>query len=125
MAEIVYSPSLPATIEVKPIVPAVVQQPETTEGVVNVGVTRVVDVAMPGPRGPKGEKGDPGDGTSMVLSINGMVGDVVLDAPDVHADPEGAAIAAASAAVSTHLSDPDPHPQYLKTVGNTLDGGNF
>lgn len=125
MAEIVYSPSLPATIEVKPVVPAVVQQPEITEEVVNVGVARVIDVAMPGPRGPKGEKGDPGDGTSMVLSVNGMVGDVVLGAEDVNADPEGAAIAAASAAVSVHLADPDPHPQYLKTVGNVLDGGNF
>ena len=124
MAEIVYRPTLPATIEIKPIVPAVVQQPEITEEVVNVGLARVVDVAMPGPRGPKGEKGDPGDGTSMVLSINGMVGDVVLDAEDVQADPEGAAIAAASSTMATHLADPDPHGQYVAD-GDVLNGGNF
>lgn len=124
MAEIVYRPTLPATIEIKPIVPAVVQQPEIVEEVVNVGVARVIDVAAPGPRGPKGEKGDPGDGTSMVLSINGLVGDVVLDAPDVNADPEGAAIAAASSAMALHLADPDPHGQYVAD-GDVLNGGNF
>jgi len=68
MAEIVYSPSLPATIEVKPIVPAVVQQPETTEGVVNVGVTRVVDVAAPGPKGDRGPQGVPGPPGSDVVA---------------------------------------------------------
>lgn len=125
MAEIVYRPTLPATIEVKPVVPAVVQQPEVVEEVVNVGVARVIDVAAPGPQGPPGPKGDPGDGTSMVLSVNGMVGDVVLDAEDVHADPEGAAIAAASASMATHLADPNPHDQYLKAPGGALDGGNF
>lgn len=124
MAEIIYRPTLPATIEVKPVVPAVVQQPEIVEEVVNVGVARVIDVAAPGPRGPKGEKGDPGDGTSMVLSINGMVGDVVLDAPDVNADPEGTAIAAASSSMAMHLADPDPHGQYVGD-GDILDGGNF
>lgn len=124
MAEIIYRPTLPATIEVKPVVPAVVQQPEIVEEVVNVGVARVIDVAAPGPRGPKGEKGDPGDGTSMVLSINGMVGDVVLDAEDVQADPEGAAIAAASASMAAHMADPDPHGQYVAD-GDVLNGGNF
>lgn len=124
MAEIVYRPSLPATIEIKPVVPVVVQQPEITEEVVNVGLARVIDVAAPGPRGPKGEKGDPGDGTSMVLSINGMVGDVVLDAEDVQADPEGTAIAAASSAMAMHLADPDPHGQYVAD-GDILNGGNF
>lgn len=124
MAEIVYSPSLPATIEVKPVVPAVVQQPEITEEVVNVGLARVIDVAAPGPQGPPGPKGDPGDGTSMVLSINGMVGDVVLDAEDVQADPEGTAIAAASSAMAMHLADPDPHGQYVAD-GDILNGGNF
>lgn len=124
MAEIVYRPTLPATIEVKPVVPAVVQQPEITEEVVNVGVARVIDVAMPGPRGPKGEKGDPGDGTSMVLSVNGMTGNVVLDAEDVQADPEGTAIAAASSTMAMHLADPDPHGQYVAD-GDVLNGGNF
>lgn len=124
MAEIVYRPSPPATIEIKPVVPVVVQQPEITEEVVNVGLAQVIDVAMPGPRGPKGEKGDPGDGTSMVLSVNSKVGDVVLDAEDVHADPEGAAIAAASSAMAMHLADPDPHGQYVGD-GDILDGGNF
>lgn len=124
MAEIVYRSSPPATIEIKPVVPVVVQQPEITEEVVNVGLARVIDVAALGPRGPKGEKGDPGDGTSMVLSINGMVGDVVLDAPDVNADPEGTAIAAASSAMAMHLADPDPHGQYVAD-GDVLNGGNF
>ena len=124
MAEIVYRPTLPATIEVKPVVPAVVQQPEITEEVVNVGLARVIDVAAPGPQGPPGPKGDPGDGTSMVLSVNGMVGDVVLDAEDVHADPEGTAIAAASSTMAMHLADPDPHGQYVGD-GDILDGGNF
>lgn len=124
MAEIIYHPSPPATIEVKPIVPVVVQQPEIQESVVDANTARVIDVAARGPIGPQGPKGDPGDGTSMVLSINGMVGDVVLDAPDVNADPEGAAIAAASAAMSMHLADPDPHTQYVEN-GDTLDGGNF
>ena len=104
MAEIVYRPSPPATIEI------------------NVGLARVIDVAMPGPRGPKGEKGDPG--TSMVLSVNGKTGDVVLNAPDVNADPEGAAIAAASSAMVMHLADPDPHGQYVAD-GDVLNGGNF
>lgn len=124
MAEIVYRPTLPATIEIKPVVPAVVQQPAVVEEVVNVGVTRVVDVAAPGPQGPPGPKGDPGDGTSMVLSVNGLVGDVVLAAEDVQADPEGTAIAAASSTMATHLADPDPHGQYRKKA-DVLDGGNF
>ena len=81
-----------------------------------------VDVLIPGLRGPKGEKGDPG--TSMVSSVNGMVGDVVLDAEDVQADPEGTALAAASASMAAHLADPDPHGQYL-VDGDTLDAGNF
>lgn len=86
-----------------------------------------VDVLIPGLRGPKGDKGeqgDPGDGTSMVLSVNGRVGDVVLDAEDVQADPEGAALAAASASMAMHLADPDPHGQYL-VDGDILDAGNF
>lgn len=124
MTDIVYSPSPPATIEVKPVVPVVVQQPEVQDAVVNVGVARVIDVAAQGPIGPQGPKGDPGDGTSMVLSINGMVGDVVLDAEDVQADPEGTAIAAASSAMAMHLANPDPHSQYVGD-GDVLDGGNF
>lgn len=124
MTDVIYRPNLPATIEVKPVVPVVVQQPEIQEEVVNVGLARVIDVAAPGPIGPKGPKGDPGDGTSMVLSVNGMVGDVVLDAEDVQADPEGAAIAAASAAMAAHLADPDPHGQYIGD-GDILNGGNF
>lgn len=91
---------------------------QSTAVLVDADTQRTVRATTPGVQGAPGSDG-------AVTSVNGMVGDVVLDAPDVHADPEGTAIAAASAAVSTHLADPDPHPQYLKTVGNTLDGGNF
>lgn len=91
---------------------------------VDADTQRSVAVSSPGVQGPPGPQGDPGDGTSMVLSINGMVGAVVLDAPDVNADPEGAAIAAASAAIASHLADPDPHGQYVGD-GDILDGGNF
>lgn len=72
---------------------------------------------VPGPQGPRGDAG-------AVTSINGKVGDVVLDAPDVNADPEGAAIAAASSAMAMHLADPDPHGQYVAD-GDVLNGGNF
>ncbi len=45
-----------------------------------------------------------------VTSVNGKVGDVVLDAADVGADATGAA----SSAVATHVSLSDPHTQYQK-----------
>lgn len=91
---------------------------------VDADTQRSVAVSSPGVQGPPGPQGDPGDGTSMVLSINGMVGDVVLDAEDVQADPEGTAIAAASSAMAMHLADPDPHGQYVAD-GDILNGGNF
>ena len=78
---------------------------------------RVINVASPGPQGPRGDAG-------AVTTVNGMVGDVVLNAPDVNADPEGAAIAAASSAMAMHLADPDPHGQYVAD-GDVLNGGNF
>lgn len=77
----------------------------------------VIKVASPGPQGPRGDAG-------AVTTVNGMVGDVVLNAPDVNADPEGTAIAAASSAMAMHLADPDPHGQYVGD-GDILDGGNF
>lgn len=83
-----------------------------------------VEVGIPGLQGPPGPKGDPGDGTSLVLSVNGQIGDVVLDAEDVQADPVGASIAAAAAAVALHVADPNPHPQYVAS-GDVIDGGNF
>lgn len=67
-----------------------------------------------------GQQGDAG----AVTSINGKTGDVVLDAPDVNADPEGTAIAAASSTMAMHLADPDPHGQYVAD-GDILNGGNF
>lgn len=78
---------------------------------------RVVNVASPGPQGPRGDAG-------AVTSINGKTGDVVLGAPDVNADPEGTAIAAASSTMAMHLADPDPHGQYVAD-GDVLNGGNF
>lgn len=78
---------------------------------------RVINVASPGPQGPRGD-------AAAVTTVNGMVGDVVLNAPDVNADPEGAAIAAASSAMTMHLADPDPHGQYVAD-GDVLNGGNF
>lgn len=56
-----------------------------------------------------------------VQSVNGRTGAVSLSAGDVGADPAGTA----AAAVTAHEGAVDPHPQYLKTVGNILDGGNF
>lgn len=84
---------------------------------VDADTQRSVAVSSPGVQGAKGDAGS-------VLSINGMVGDVVLDADDVQADPEGAALAAASASMASHLADPDPHGQYIGD-GDILDGGNF
>ncbi|MFG2352595.1 hypothetical protein [Streptomyces sp. NPDC048521] len=47
-----------------------------------------------GDTGPKGDKGDPGDpATNLVLSVNGQIGAVDLDAADVGADPAGSAAA--------------------------------
>lgn len=100
----------------------VILQPEPA---VTVAAQMVrVAVGIPGLQGPPGPKGDPGDGSALVLSVNGQIGDVVLDAEDVQADPAGAAIAAASAAVALHIADPNPHPQYIATNG-IIDGGNF
>lgn len=96
----------------------VVEVPGQTPTIASVETqTLPVKTAAPGQQGPKG---DP----SAVLSINGQIGDVILDAPDVNADPEGAAIAAASSAMAMHLADPDPHGQYVAD-GDVLNGGNF
>ncbi|HEY1034005.1 MAG TPA: hypothetical protein VGE09_03375 [Pseudoxanthomonas sp.] len=108
------------TVEQKTDVLAVPDRP--APGIaVDADTQRTVEVSSPGVQGPKGE---PGTGTSAVLSVNGMVGDVALGADDVQADPEGAAIAAASASMAAHLADPDPHGQYI-AAGDILDGGNF
>lgn len=90
------------------IVPAVVVETDTQ---------RSIAVSSPGVQGPPGQSG-------MVLSVNGQIGEVVLDAEDVQADPEGTAIAAASSAMAMHLADPDPHGQYVAD-GDILNGGNF
>lgn len=97
---------------------AVVTGQGTTRAVVvRHASQRVINVASPGPQGPRGD-------AAAVTTVNGMVGDVVLNAPDVNADPEGAAIAAASSAMTMHLADPDPHGQYVAD-GDVLNGGNF
>lgn len=90
---------------------------DATDVAVQDASQRVIKVASPGPQGPRGDAG-------AVTSINGKTGDVVLDAPDVNADPEGTAIAAASSAMAMHLADPDPHGQYVAD-GDVLNGGNF
>ncbi|MCR6496221.1 hypothetical protein LJB71_08325 [Thermomonas sp. S9] len=100
------------------------QQSETVEVLeqspavlVDADTQRSVRASSPGVQGPPGDAG-------AVTTVNGRTGDVVLDAPDVNADPEGAAIAAASAAIASHLADPDPHGQYVAD-GDILNGGNF
>lgn len=108
------------TIEQKTDVLAVLDRPAPGIGV-DADTQRTVEVSSPGVQGPKGE---PGTGASAVQSVNGQVGDVVLEAEDVQADPEGAALAAASASMAAHLADPDPHGQYI-AAGDILDGGNF
>ena len=85
---------------------------------VDADTQRTVRATTPGVQGAPGRDG-------AVTSVNSKVGDVLLDAQDVHADPEGAAIAAASASMATHLADPDPHAQYLRAPFGALDGGNF
>lgn len=51
-------------------------------------------------------------GSGAVSSVNGQIGDVVLDAADVGADPAGTGASAASAAVAAHVAATDPHTQY-------------
>ena len=85
---------------------------DATDVAVQDASQRVIKVASPGPQGPRGDAG-------AVTSINGKTGDVVLDAPDVNADPEGAALAAAAASMAAHQADPYPHPNAI------LDGGNW
>lgn len=48
---------------------------------------------------------------SPVQSINGQVGDVALGASDVGADEVGTA----AAAIASHVSQPNPHAQYLRS----------
>lgn len=91
---------------------------QSTAVLVDADTQRTVRATTPGVQGAPG-----GDGA--VTSVNSKVGAVVLVAEDVQADPEGAAIAAASASMATHLADPNPHDQYLKAPGGALDGGNF
>lgn len=96
----------------------VVEVPGQTPTIASVETqTLPVKTAAPGQQGPRGDAG-------AVTTVNGKAGDVVLGAPDVNADPEGTAIAAASSAMSMHLADPDPHGQYVAD-GDVLNGGNF
>lgn len=124
-----------------------VPTPGAAPVVVDNAAQRIVETGKQGPRGPAGPPGPAGqiEGTTdeldegdanlyftperaaaaaPVQSVNGLAGDVVLGPEDVQADPEGTAIAAASAAVSSHQADPDPHTQYRKKA-DVLDGGNF
>ena len=59
--------------------------------------------SLVGPQGPKGDPGSGGGGA--VASVNGLTGDVVLDAAAVGADPVGASAAAEAGAVSTAAAD--------------------
>ena len=59
-----------------------------------------------------GEVSGGGGGGGAVDSVNGQIGDVVLDADDVGADPAGTGASAASAAVAAHVAAADPHTQY-------------
>ena len=126
--------------------PAIVVTKQET-AVVKAGIPGPPGQGVPGPSGPPGPPGPPGEieGTTdelqegvanlyftparaaaaaPVQSVNTQTGAVVLDADDVGADPAGAAIAAASAAMSLHLLAPDPHPQYVDE-DDVIDGGNF
>jgi hypothetical protein len=59
-----------------------------------------------GPQGIQGVKGDPGDpATNLVQSVNGMQGEVDLDAATVGADPAGAAADAQTVAVTAAAAD--------------------
>lgn len=51
-------------------------------------------------------------GGGAVSSVNGQIGDVVLDAADVGADPAGTGASTAAAAVAAHVGAADPHTQY-------------
>ena len=53
-----------------------------------------------------------------VQSINGKTGTPVLTAADVGADPTGTA----AAALTTHVTGPDPHPQYAPRNNTVLTG---
>ena len=64
-----------------------------------------------------------GGGPATVASVFGRLGAVVAQAGDytpaqVGADPAGTA----AAAVVTHVSQPDPHTQYLAKAGGTMTG---
>ena len=140
-------PEVTTVVACSPVTTVTPYEPEVSEVERAPGEVDVAFVGLLGPRGPQGLKGDPGDingstdqlaeGTenlyftvaraaaaAPVQSINGEIGDVLIDAADVGADPVGTAISAASAAVGMHLSDPDPHPQYLN-ASDSIDGGNF
>jgi hypothetical protein len=60
-----------------------------------------------------------GGGGGAVTSVNEQTGDVVLDAADVGADPEGAA----AGAVSAHEGASDPHPDYQLESEKGAAGG--
>lgn len=107
-------------------------------------ITRTLNVGTPGPAGPPGPRGslegttdDLAEGAqhlyftaqraadaAPVQSVNSESGAVVLSAADVGADPVGTGMAAAEAAMSLHLADPDPHAQYIGST-DVVDGGNF
>ena len=143
---IVTVPPAPQHVSVEQGTTVSVTRP-TTSVAVDTATREVVVAGAQGPRGPIGPKGDPGyvgsttdqlaeGATNLyftperaalaapVQSVNALTGAVVLDAEDVGADPVGAAVAAASSAMATHLADPDPHGQYVAD-GDVLNGGNF
>ncbi len=53
-----------------------------------------------------------------VQSINGKTGTPVLTAADVGADPTGTA----AAALTAHVTGPDPHPQYAPKINPSFTG---
>lgn len=91
-------------------------------------ITQVVRVGRrglkgePGPQGPQGIQGPQGDPASnIVTSVNTQIGDVVLDASDVGADPTGSASQALSDAneyTDEQVSNLDSE---LATVAKTGD----
>lgn len=67
---------------------------------------------------------DPVSGTGdIVTSVNAQIGDVVLSASDVGAEPAGTVTESVSSAISAHTAAPDPHNQYLLPT-DVLQGSN-
>lgn len=102
MAEIVYSPSLPATIEIKPVVPVVVQQPfraiATTSDLPEGTNLYFTDERAQDAAGAAIAAGA-GDGVSLAY-------DDVANAINATNTDKG------SVAVTAHEAAANPHPQY-------------